>query len=906
MIGFGLITLAVVTATVIAYFSISRLMETVDDLSKPNEMVAKIDTILVTIAETENILQEYAISKKISSLEGYHGLVAELDSQIDRLQAEAQGDSVQRAKLDSISNLLNQKLINFDAFLQLSRQRSQFDFYQKALKKLDIENQERIAPATEGEVLQKIQRQPPVANLSKVNKDTTTQQQQAKDTTTQQTEERIADNNESEKPEKNNSVLGFLGGLFSKKKDKPDTVAEQSANKDVEKALSALQDEQLKLQKRLNELQKNSGAGIRTDSIKRILAGVKLEQRNIQRKLDDRELSFMSKNAEVMRKIHRLVNDIEKHQEMLEDTSSELVKFTLQNSVRNIAIILILAFTSTGIFIYLIFTDIARSDYYKKELLTAKNKAEDLAKVKENFLANMSHEIRTPLTAILGFTEQLVKSAELKKREKEYLNAIDNSSGHLLALVNDILDLSKMEADQVKLENEGFDIISVIAQIYSNLKYQADKKGLTFNYKTSGNELHLVKGDAFRLKQILFNLVSNAIKFTEKGEVNLLCDLAVTDLGRVKATITIQDSGIGIPAERIDTIFENFNQADVSTTRKFGGTGLGLAISKKLAQLQGGHIDVKSEPGKGSAFTIEIDYDKAHSSDLQLDQAETITYSDEFAGRSVLVIDDDTLNTRLTEIVLDKWELQTTIVHRGKEALEITENQQFDLILSDLQMPEMSGEQIAEAIRKSENGSNNSTPIIAFTANIYRKEWSHYEAAGITDYLLKPFSEANLHQILKKYVKPAAGTNDRPNSKGNKKEAVAATNTPEPQIIAGPMANKPLYTLKTIKMFTGNDVESLANFLEEFIQTNQYSLDKLKHAVERNDAEQVSFHAHKMLPNLQNLEAHHLTNVLRELELITPATYNKNTGQQVLEVIENTEVLLEALSDEMDFIKQQT
>ena len=875
-LGFGLLLLAVGVAAIIAYHSMSHLTEAVEDLSKPNTTIAKIDTILVKVSEAEITLQAYVISKSSAKLSAYHESVNQINEQILSLQEEEPyTDSLQKAKLDTISSLLNQKLVSFTTFQQINEQRKAFDFYRKALQELRIHENSK-AKETTNTKLKRLSPQPITVDSSlSANKGNVVQKiEQAPGKT----------ENGGGKAE---GLLKIIGSWFSNsKKEKGTQTDSVPGGENVE--IAQIREEQLELERQLEALKAEAASGITEDSIRKVLTEVSREQQRLQKILDEKELFFLSSNAEVMDKIYQLVSDIEKHQERSAAARTEIVHNNLKNSIQSIAIILTLAILSTGVVILLIFSDISRSDYYKQQLIRAKNKAEKLAKVKEDFLSNMSHEIRTPLTAILGYTEQLSHAAKLQNPENEYLNAIDSSSKHLLSIVNDILDLSKLEAGEVKLESAPFDMSSVIAQVYSHLKYQADKKQIDFGYTIQGEEHRFMKGDAFRLKQVLYNLLTNALKFTEKGEVSLHCILDDLPHEKIRATISVRDTGIGIPAAQLHSVFENFAQADISTTRKFGGTGLGLAISKKLIEQQGGSIRVESEEGKGSVFTVVIRYECAEEHEIISEKSDAIIVPEVFIEKHVLVIDDDRLNTQLAQTVLRKWGVHTTLAHSGKEALQYTENQNFDLILCDLHMPEMSGDLIAKNIRAYAHHA--STPIIAFTANIFRKNWEKYKAAGIDNYLLKPFTEKDVYQLLCSYF-------------GNGK----VSSQPSEEILqqpAHPMMEHQGYTLENIKKFTGNDTEALVGFLEGFMVTNQNSIHHLKEALQNKDTAILSFYAHKMIPNIQHLGATELVTMLKKLELLTKEdVLTEEIARQAQKAVDLTQQLILYIEEEVLSLK---
>ncbi len=326
-----------------------------------------------------------------------------------------------------------------------------------------------------------------------------------------------------------------------------------------------------------------------------------------------------------MGSIHTLLSQLKQKQQANYRIRSEEAKASYEDARVRIGFILLIALFSTILIVYLILADITRSDFYKRRLLVAKSNAEKLARVKEDFLANMSHEIRTPLTAILGFAEQL-RFTTMDYRQEEYLQALDASSQHLLALVNDVLDFSKIEAGGLALECVPFYVLEAIEEVQYALQPQAEKKGLTLQLDADDEQPGYVIGDAFRLKQILYNLISNAIKFTHEGGIAISVQLAPHAKGEVKATLEIKDTGIGISPDKLDSVFQVFSQSDASTTRKYGGTGLGLSICRKLVEMQGGTIGVTSTVDEGSCFQVVLPY-------LLAEEPEEVNTVEEILGR---------------------------------------------------------------------------------------------------------------------------------------------------------------------------------------------------------------------------------------------------------------------------------
>jgi signal transduction histidine kinase/CheY-like chemotaxis protein len=379
------------------------------------------------------------------------------------------------------------------------------------------------------------------------------------------------------------------------------------------------------------------------------------------------------------------------------------------------------------------------------ELIEAKEKAEASSKAKEHFLANMSHEIRTPLNAIDGMAK-LLKDTPLNKEQKEYISAMETSTSNLLVIINDILDISKIEAGQLTIEKIGFKPKQLLKDIVKSLQIKAKDKGIFLHLDYDNNIPEILLGDPVRINQILINLVNNAIKFTLKGGVTLSVKLNEVKNNCAELVFEVIDTGIGIPEDKLDDIFENFKQADESTTRKFGGTGLGLSISKKLVELFGGKLKVKSKVNFGSTFYFSISLPIGQESDLA-ENENIINFEtlENIEGKKVLLVEDHEINRFLATTVLENWKMNVDVAENGKIAVEKVKNNQYDIVLMDMQMPEMGGIEATQIIR---NELHSNVPIIALTANAIKGDAEKCKQAGMNDYVSKPFDPSDLYNKI--------------------------------------------------------------------------------------------------------------------------------------------------------------
>ncbi|MEN2412270.1 GAF domain-containing hybrid sensor histidine kinase/response regulator [Flavobacterium mesophilum] len=374
------------------------------------------------------------------------------------------------------------------------------------------------------------------------------------------------------------------------------------------------------------------------------------------------------------------------------------------------------------------------------ELDAQKKIAERAVHAKDSFLANMSHEIRTPLNAIIGFTDLLAQT-ELDEVQRDYIDSVQIAGENLLLIINDILDLSKMESGNLTIDSEPFNLKKTLKHVYNLLKVKAHKE-VEFNLFLDADMPDMVIGDQGRLNQILVNLVGNALKFTVEGDVTVSVKKVDETEDHYSLRFSVKDTGIGIPEEKLNSIFERFTQAEESTTRRFGGTGLGLNIVKQLIELQKAEINVKSKEGRGSEFSFVISYRKA---DKAVDEIKILSKND-LGNLKILLCEDNPLNQKLAKSVINNFGFELDIAENGEEGIELLSKNKYDLILMDLQMPIKDGYQTTEHIR---NEMNLNIPIIAMTAHSLVGEQERCYKSGMNAYVPKPFKQAALLKAIK-------------------------------------------------------------------------------------------------------------------------------------------------------------
>ena len=496
------------------------------------------------------------------------------------------------------------------------------------------------------------------------------------------------------------------------------------------------------------------------------------------------------------------------------------------------------------------------------ELESARAVADTANRAKSAFLANMSHEIRTPLNAVIGLT-YLLRQDPLTAVQQQRLDKIDTAAQHLLAVINDILDLSKIEAGHLRLEQTDFELLGLIEEVRRLMADSAQAKGLALRVEAPGQALWL-RGDATRLRQALLNYTGNALKFTERGSVCLA--VHVLDAGD-PATLRFEviDTGVGIAAEQLPQLFETFSQADASTSRRFGGTGLGLAITRRLVRLMGGEAGAESEPGRGSRFwfTVQLPRGQAHAGGHRMPQGNDIEarLRQRHAGARVLLVEDNPINREVAEVLLAEVGLVVDAVETGRAALQAVDHQRYDLVLMDMQLPELDGPEATRLIRAQPRHAG--LAILAMTANAFAEDRRTCLAAGMNDFVTKPVSPQDLYAALLRWLPAGAAAPRVARSSGS----VANTDAPAPDsgladeliTLLGPRA------LKTLRVLHG-DAERLQRLLRLFLATHGGDMARLRRQLEGGDRQGARLLMHELRGAAAGVGASDLAELAATLE----------------------------------------
>lgn len=524
-----------------------------------------------------------------------------------------------------------------------------------------------------------------------------------------------------------------------------------------------------------------------------------------------------------------------------------------------------------------------------EELQRAKDAADVANRAKSDFLASMSHEIRTPMNAVMGMTNILLQKNP-RDEQRKYLDSIRNSSQALLVILNDILDISKIQAGRMELEYTDFSVAQVLEQVMSTLRFRASEKDLAFETRCDPAIPPVMIGDPVRLQQILLNLTGNAVKFTEQGGVGLEARLLANPDGACHLHFEVRDTGIGMTPEQCARAFESFRQAAADTTRKYGGTGLGLSISKQLVELFGGTLAVQSQPGQGSVFSFSIHLKVSAKKSLPKERSLPADTRASLARLRILVAEDNEYNrvVAVESLELSLPGVTVVTVENGRAAVEAVQTQSFDLVLMDVNMPEMDGLEATRTIRALPAPLNR-LPIIAFTASVTKAEIQRCETAGMDACVPKPFKESELLAALHAVTNP--GTSD-------------LKITTEVDEINEPEAVQASIGLEFLEELTGGNRERIRKYLGLYLTSVKTAMPRIEAALADNRGDDLRRTVHTLKPQLRMvglLSAADLATEVetRLLEGAEPASMSDETSQLLAQIRQSADIF-------EDYLRQPT
>lgn len=550
----------------------------------------------------------------------------------------------------------------------------------------------------------------------------------------------------------------------------------------------------------------------------------------------ERAANLRYNNSIVTRKINQILRDIEEEEVNASLERMQNKQKILRETSLLIAGIAIVSVIIVIIFIFMITRDISKSKYYRMQLEKAKQYAEDLLHSREKMMLTISHDIRAPLSSIIGYIDLLLRRHP-DERQQYYLDNMSGSASHILSLVNDLLDFHRLESGKMEIQRVAFSVSALFNEIFTSFRPIAESKDLTFvlNLKEEGTE-KLYIGDPIRIRQIVGNLLSNALKFTREGRVVMVVSINALADNSALLNVLVSDSGPGIPPEEQERIFGEFTR--LSATEKAEGFGLGLSITRKMTVLMGGNLSLKSVVGQGCDFTIELPLTVADVQVLPAAEEEAVSEPElpSFAGRDVycLLVDDDPLQLALTEEYLRQNHVEVSSCTDPFSVVTLLQKTSFDAVITDIQMPGMDGYQLLESIRNSGIPGTENLPVIALSASV-ENEHDHYLKSGFTGFLNKPFTARQLITLLNKLLST---------------ELVVTSD----------------FNFDSLTAFAGEDKEASASILKTFVEETTKSNALLEGTLQDDDREQSAKISHKMVPLFTMLGATSLVEKLRVIE----------------------------------------
>ena len=578
------------------------------------------------------------------------------------------------------------------------------------------------------------------------------------------------------------------------------------------------------------------------EQVRQILHQINREEDQYNASLNRRELEILASDRLLLASVNETVEgltaaNLARYEDMQVEARQQVA-----DTSKTMFIVAIIALLAGIIMIVVLVVDLNRVHSYRVKLEEAKDYAERLAQARQRFLANMSHEIRTPLNAIAGFAEQLRHGN--KQTFADSAEHIHKASGHLLEIVNDILDYSKMEFGKMQLQSEPFRLQHVVDEVSSLLRPRAEAKGLDWQVELDEGAQVWVLGDVTRLRQVLINLAGNAIKFTDKGHVRIELRSQLRDR-YTDFSLLVSDTGIGMPPEAAEHIFDDFSQLDNSDSRAFGGTGLGLAITKKIVDQHHGHIMVDARPGEGSIFIVDLSY-RNHDAEAPTEEAPEEGQSFRLDDCVVLVADDEPFNIQLASLILRKAGATVLTSADGHTAIDLAREEAPDLFLLDLHMPGLEGREVARTIREQRPDAR----IVAVTADVVTPVAELLDGPEFDDVLHKPYKEQDLIGMTARML-----------------DRKAPAQVTEDDVL--PVDEYAPYSLEEIRAFAGEDDSLVQDVVQTFLEAAPQQVAELSQALARKDVDKVREVAHRMLPAFQHFHIDVLVPQLRAWEVAT-------------------------------------
>ncbi|MCE7071837.1 ATP-binding protein [Dyadobacter sp. CY327] len=822
LLGFLLASLALGTSWIISKEAFEDMLIKLEVMSTPNDKLRLVNKVFKNIIQL-NHLQNTRTLKGEEKNEQVLAQSKELIATLDSLSNMSLDDHLQIIRIDSMKSLLNEREKIYGKYVKVRS---------KLVNNKDLEEEVK---SISGLITTKLK---PDSTVVKTEKRTTT--------TTVYTELPDSLQQASEKKGFFNRVFG--GSKKAKKNAPPPpakVVQKQEVNVQVDTITVAQEDSTIeKVGEAVHAIEKSQK--IRTTSFV------------------DREQELATAGNSLVQQLLDVMQEVEA--EVLKESNLEgsRSKNIVTGSINTLEYIMLGFFFLTAMLSYLIFTDITQSNAYRSQLEEAKEEAEYHSMAKQRFLSNMSHEIRTPLQSIIGYTEALKKDEKPKRQDLETLHS---ASEHLLHLVNEVLDYSRIISDRFTFEERTFAINPLLNEVVQMLRPTAVSKGLLLQFENGLSPKLYLNGDPFRLRQVLYNLLTNAIKFTESGEVVLRVTGFESD-SDLEIEFQISDTGIGLSPEQVQRVFNQFEQADPSISRKYGGTGLGLSIVKALVEGMSGKIKVKSTLGKGTTFFVTTRMKKAETLEITPEEADNRNYN--VVGK-VWLVDDDAFILKWCSSVLDRNGIPHTCFSSAEEVLSRPWDPQVKFVLTDMRMPGMNGAELCKRLRQSASGS---TKFFVLTAQALPEERKGLLGMGFDGYLMKPFHSNELLELLE-----ASSTK---------------AEVPEKTVIEN---SETALDFTSLNEMTFGDESLLREILEQFVKDSRKDVSDLDSYIQNNDLDKAQELMHRLAGRTGQIGARELSAKLRQYEVALREDPSKISIAEMQQVVKNAAIVVEQVEE---------
>lgn len=782
IIAFGVGLLALILAWAVSKVAFNEMLATVQRISTPDEKLKIVNDLFRDITKLDQLQRSQAFQLRTGSYKVFLKESDSLRATMDSLRRLYAADSVQVKRIDKMKSLLRERDRLFISYIKVR---------EGLVNGKDFSNQ---LSSLSG-----------LIDKSSSEIDSTIVTTEQKFSTT-----RIEEQDDGRK----SRDRGIFNRIFGRKK--------------TEKAPEVVKEEV--------SITVDTLARANSDSVIHAMekAVAKIAKRQKQRRVNfiNREIELSNAGNILINQMLIILQQVEKEVIRQVDLNNSKATAVVNRSARSIELIMLGFILITALLAYLILTDISRSNTYREELEMARDEAEYHGMAKQRFLSSMSHEIRTPLQSIIGYAEQIKDN---DKPAKEDINAIYHSSVHLLHIVNEVLDYSRIVSGRFKFTRSTFSILRLLDEVMTIMRPQAERKSLKLVLNDNIIDTDLITGDPFRLKQILINLLGNAIKFTERGEVSLTVNNKNIKR-RSYFTFAVKDTGVGIAEEDLSNIFEEFEQADATAVNNANGTGLGLSIVKALTEGQGGRVEAESEPGKGSCFTVKLRY-MIPKEPVKSREPKDNTASKEFTGH-VWIVDDDQFILQLCSSVFNKNGISHTCFTLPRDVLAHHPPDNLKVVFMDMRMPQMSGSELCKLLRKK---IPSSVKIFALTAQALPEERSSILGMGFDGLLMKPFVESELLGMLwNRQIVP-----------GSRQEHGNVN-----------------IDLSAIEKMAYGDKELVKKIIQRFEDDTSVDLGQLKKAMEDDEISEVSLLLHRIAGRTAQMGAKDLAAKFRAEEII--------------------------------------